>query len=281
MVLPTNVLQGTKGWHGIVPLHSTRADVERLLGSSSDPCKCLYKTENELVDVRYASAPCKGDVPGWNVPADTVLSFTVIPKTWQRFSDLNLDKSKYVKTYDPDNPTAHYTNRDEGIRYTVTETGMVYYVSYIPSASDGQLRCPGFPTDDIGVTKYHPFDEYSDIPFSDEKARLDNFAATLHNDPNFKGYIIVYAGQRARANEEQARADRAKNYLVNVRSIKAGRIITIDGGHREDLEVELYALPSGVSAPTPTPTVALSGVQIIKAGSVKNSNRRSARPRCQ
>ena len=279
MMLPANVLQETRGWHGIVPLHSARADVERVLGSSSDPCKCLYKTETELVEVKYASAPCKGDVPGWNVPADTVLSFTVTSKMEQRFSDLNLDERKYVKTYDPDNPTAHYRNRDEGISYTVTETGMVYYVSYIPSASDRQLRCPGFPADDGGIPKYHPFDEYSNIPFNDEKARLDNFAATLHNESNFKGYIIVYAGRRTRAGEASARAERAKKYLVNVRSIEAGRIVTIDGGHREKLTVELYLVPRDLPAPVASPTVGLNEVQIIKTAGAKNNNRRSSRPR--
>ena len=199
----------------------------------------------------------------------------------QRFSDLNLDERKYVKTYDPDNPTAHYTNRDEGIEYTVTDTGMVYYVSYIPSASDRKFRCPGFPVGDAGTTRHHPFDKYSDIPFSDEKARLDNFAASLHNELNFKGYIIAYAGQRARAGEAKARADRAKNYLVNERGIESERVVSIDGGYREKPMVELYFLPRGISAPTATPTVDPSEVQIIRAGSARNNNRRSTRPRRQ
>jgi hypothetical protein len=273
VMLPANVKQGARGWRGIVPLHSTRADVERLLGPPGGQCKCIYKTENELISVEYASAPCKGEPPGWNVQGDTVLSLRVTPKAWQRFTDLNLDESKYVKTYDPDNPTAHYTNRDEGIAYTVTETGMVYYVSYIPSAGDGWLRCPGFPADAGGITKYRPFDKYSAIAFSDEKARLDNFAAALHGEPSFKGYIVVYAGRRARADEAQAHAARAKEYLVKVRAIEAERIVTIDGGHRDELEVELYTLPPGLSDPTPYSTVSAGEVQIINAGKAKNNIR--------
>lgn len=117
-------------------------------------------------------------------------------------------------------------------------------------------------------------------PFNDEKARLDNFAAWLHQHPELIGYVVVYGGRRARAGEAQIRAERAKSYVVNKRGIEAGRIVTVDGGHREDLEVELYALPRDTPAPTPAPTVAPSEVQIIKAGAARNS-RRSPRPRCQ
>ena len=36
------------------------------------------------------------------------------------------------------------------------------------------------------------FDKYSDVPFNDEKARLDNFAIELHQNPGNTGYIIVF-----------------------------------------------------------------------------------------
>src|SRR5687767_3672368 len=83
--------QKTSGWRGIKPLRSTRADVERLLGSSPDPCRCIYKTSGEVVYVEYAIAPCKGASPGWNVSSNTVLSLTVTSKTPQQFSTLGLD----------------------------------------------------------------------------------------------------------------------------------------------------------------------------------------------
>ncbi len=109
------------------------------------------------------------------------------------------------------------------------------------------------------------FDEYGNIAFNDEKARLDNFAIELQNDPGAQGYIIAYSGRRARANEAQSRADRAKDYLVNMRQIDSGRIVTVDGGAREDLTVELWIVPSGAAPPTASPTVDASEVQIIRA----------------
>lgn len=108
------------------------------------------------------------------------------------------------------------------------------------------------------------FDEYGNIRFNDEKARLDNYAIALQNDPGAQGYIIAYGGRRGTAGEAQARADRAKNYLVNTRGIDAGRLVTVDGGYREDLTVELWIVPTGATPPTASPTVDASEVQTVK-----------------
>ena len=104
-------------------------------------------------------------------------------------------------------------------------------------------------------------DEYGNVRFNDEKARLDNFAIALQNEPNAQGHIIAYGGRRGRAGEAQARADRAKDYLVNQRGIAADRIVTLDGGYREDLTVELWIVPQGATAPAASPTVDASEVQ--------------------
>ncbi len=117
------------------------------------------------------------------------------------------------------------------------------------------------------------FDEYGNIAFNDEKARLDNFAIQLQNEPGSQGYIIAYAGRRARAGEAQARADRAKDYLVNTRGIDPGRIVTVDGGYREDLTVELWIVPSGAIAPTAAPTLQPSDVTIITGGTGRRRRR--------
>lgn len=41
---------------------------------------CKYLSANEEVLVHYSESPCKGFKKGWNVPTDTVVSFTVYPK---------------------------------------------------------------------------------------------------------------------------------------------------------------------------------------------------------
>ncbi|MCM3902331.1 MAG: PKD domain-containing protein [Pyrinomonadaceae bacterium] len=93
------------------------------------------------------------------------------------------------------------------------------------------------------------FDEYGDIRFNDEKARLDNYAIQLQNQTGSTGYIIAYGTCEGQG---QARADRAKNYLVNTRGIEAGRITTLDGGCRADLAVELWIVPTGANPPAAT-----------------------------
>jgi hypothetical protein len=108
-------------------------------------------------------------------------------------------------------------------------------------------------------------DEYGNIRFNDEKARLDNFAIELQNDPTSQGYLICYGGRRGRAGEAQARCDRAKNYLVTTRGIDASRVVTVDGGYREDLTVELWVVPSGATPPAASPTVDPSEVKATAA----------------
>jgi hypothetical protein len=99
------------------------------------------------------------------------------------------------------------------------------------------------------------FDEYGNIRFNDEKARLDNYAIQLQNDPGSSGVIIAYGSC---AGEAQTRADRAKDYLVNTRGIEAGRITTIDGGCRSDLNVQLWIVPQGSTPPAADTTNLIS-----------------------
>jgi hypothetical protein len=253
----------SKEWHGLTPLHSTRADVERVLGASVDPSGSTYETDNEKVSIWYSDEPChKGISELWNVPKDTVLSITLYPKRKMSVSDLNLNQAEFRRIPDPHlDEIVEYVNDNDGIQIEASAiTGrseMVTSITYRPSAKDRHLRCPGASVlsgKEPAGGHLRKFDEYPDIPYEDEKARLDNLAIYLQNDkPEFKGYIIVYAGRSARSGEAQARAKRAKDYLVKVRGIEAARIITIDGGCRDRLEVELYALPAAMSPPTPNP----------------------------
>lgn len=92
-------------------------------------------------------------------------------------------------------------------------------------------------------------DNYPPLPRDDEKARLDNFAIQLQNDPSAKGYIIVYGGPRATAAEKQKRIKRALDYLTATRGIDAARIVTLDGGPREQTTTELWIVPLGADPP--------------------------------
>jgi hypothetical protein len=112
-------------------------------------------------------------------------------------------------------------------------------------------------------TPARKFDEYGNIRFNDEKARLDNYAIQLQNEPGSSGTILVYGSC---AGEAQQRGDRAKDYLVNTRGIEAGRITVVDGGCRADLAVQLWIVPQGAAAPTVDTTGAIEPCPECKRG---------------
>jgi hypothetical protein len=274
-VLTGVMAKAPQGWRGIVPLHSTRADVERLVGTAEKPGPVsIYKTPNESIYVEYATDRCKGGVPGWNVTAGTVLQLTVTSKNEQYLSDLRLDLRQYTKSYD-DAMNTYYTNVTEGIKYAVSSNGTVESVSYIPSARDGNLRCRGFPAYDGEKNEYQRmFDSYGGLSWEDEKAHLDNFAIALQHDPDSIGYILVYAGRRACVGEAKERALRAKEYVVETRGIQASRIKWIDGGYREKLTTILQPVPRGAPEFAASPTIKPSEVQTIKNCIPKTSKRK-------
>ncbi|HEX8282530.1 MAG TPA: hypothetical protein VF588_04210 [Pyrinomonadaceae bacterium] len=118
------------------------------------------------------------------------------------------------------------------------------------------------------------FDEYGNIKFDDEKARLDNFAIELQNDPTAEGYLTCYGGRRGYEGEARRRCERAKNYVATVRGIEPARIVTVDGGFRTDLTVRLTIVPAGAAPPEPAPTVDPREVIILKNGRGQKSRRR-------
>jgi hypothetical protein len=79
-------------WRGITPLHSTRSDVERLLGRAwhNSLSGSIYKSDQELVEIVYAG---QGDPPELcerKVPLNTVLSIFVDPKEKVALTKLGL-----------------------------------------------------------------------------------------------------------------------------------------------------------------------------------------------
>jgi hypothetical protein len=141
-------------------------------------------------------------------------------------------------------------NTDELFFVPVTATIEVFGVSTTcetrASCSTEVINC--------GFGMAGKFDEYGALSFEDEKTRLDNFAIQLQNTPGAQGYIFVYGSQQVDPNAVESRLKRAKNYLIKKRGLHPGRIVTQNGGLRNELAVELFIVPVGATPPAPSVT---------------------------
>jgi hypothetical protein len=125
-----------------------------------------------------------------------------------------------------------------------------------------------------GLQRPRKVAEYGGANASDEKGPLGEFAAALLEDPTAMGYILAYAGRKARGGEAQRRGERAKDYLVKERGFEEARIVVVDGGFREERAVELFIVPSGSTPPSVSPTVDPKDVQVI----VEKARGKTGRP---
>ena len=136
-------------WNGIVPLKSTRADVEKILGSPTPDSVARhaadYKTKDGKVFILYSTGPCNiKPSNGWDVPELTVIEIGFYPDVAPKLRDLKFDWEKFEKQPDPEilNVT-YYTNETDGIVLTV-ENGdpeTVICFSYYPESKYNDLKC--------------------------------------------------------------------------------------------------------------------------------------------
>lgn len=135
-------------WRQIVPLKSTRAEVERLLGSTTGAYFAEYELKEGSLFIEYSSGPCKPERKGgWNVPKDVVIMVNFTPKKRTRIADLKLDPKKFRKVIDEHViGVLYYVNDEEGITYQV-QSGKIDFVEYHPAKRDEHLYC-GDPTDE-------------------------------------------------------------------------------------------------------------------------------------
>lgn len=281
LVLIAATSVAAKDWRGILPMHSTRAHVEALLGPpppspggyTLNKGRSIYSLEEGEVYIVFAEQEFHGGECLSTVPAGTVLMIQIIPKAELPFSSLNID-AKQFKKFDASEPSGNgydgFLNEQEGFVVRVFK-GNVEQLVYGASAFD-RGRCSAYYNNFENSVRISlrpacgllfRFDEYGDIRFSDEKARLDNFGIQLLNMKDMVGYIVVYAGQKATVAEAQVRANRARDYLITVRHIKPERVKAIDGGHHAELTVTLWILPAESGPPLLMPTVDPSQVEII------------------
>jgi hypothetical protein len=124
-----------KEWRGIVPLKSTRADVERLIGPPTCPRCSDYSLKDEHVSILYADSGC-------NIPPDTVLNIHVPSSDEQTLSKSGFDLSKFKLIWHKDSHTPdliYYVNDEEGISLESRKgLDIILAVEYYATAKEAQ-----------------------------------------------------------------------------------------------------------------------------------------------
>jgi len=125
-------------------------------------------------------------------------------------------------------------------------------------------------------------DAFGNICCAEVKARLDDFANRVLNEPMARGYIIFYGGRRyascdyslprvPRRGEAQARAQRMVSYLHDAYdAIDGFPLALVDGGYREEWAAELWVVPNWNKPPKATPTLEAKDVR-YRRGKISKS----------
>ena len=161
--LVMNVAAQAKEWRGIVPLQSTRADVERILGPpwhQSSSARSMYLTDHAEVEITFADhSNADAERCSRKVPLGTVLSIFVVPQGDVSLTDLQIDL-KHTKTFDvPFGQLEYRAYYDERSGFIVrTLGGKVHEICYLASA-DVRYLCSGYYRNakHFGEMRYHNF----------------------------------------------------------------------------------------------------------------------------
>jgi hypothetical protein len=131
-----------QNWRKIVPLTSTRADVERFLGPTNEVYFATYRLKEGNLFIEYSSGPCRPERKGgWNVGENVVISVSFYPKHKRRIFDLKLDPKKFRKVIDNHViGVLYYVNDEDGITYEVQD-GKVDSIEYGPAKRYEHLYC--------------------------------------------------------------------------------------------------------------------------------------------
>jgi len=132
-------------WRKIVPLKSTRTEVEALLGAAQGAYSAIYQLREGSLFIEYSSGPCRPERKGWNVRENVVVSLSFSPRHKKRVGDLRIDPKKFRKTVDQHViGIIYYINKEDGITYEVQD-GKVESIEYGPPKKYDNLYCGDLP----------------------------------------------------------------------------------------------------------------------------------------
>lgn len=134
-----------KEWRGIVPLHSTKADVARVFGRCDRDSGCQVRIGNEEAFFVFSNGTIGNTKCAKDLPPDTVLLIEVRLIDPPKLSALRINKSQF-RTFDPSMPRnigyKGYIDEKEGL-VIKTYKGKVLQLDYIAAKTEVAL-CPDY-----------------------------------------------------------------------------------------------------------------------------------------
>jgi hypothetical protein len=133
LLLVTPIATQAESWRGIVPLRSTKTDVERLLGKPSEATDTIltYRSVNETAFVHLITTDA-GNLDVKVFPSGTVEHIQVFPRQMLSLSALGLDEKRivFVKGTRPEHSGFQgYVDDDAGliVKTNGTQVEIVFY----------------------------------------------------------------------------------------------------------------------------------------------------------
>lgn len=145
-----SVSEPANAWRTLVPLRSSRSDVERLFGTPDIllGARHLYKFESENVAFTYARGNCDPFDSGWDVPVDTILKIEVTPQIVLPIGKSGFDLTKFRQT-EMDHPNlVIYTALEEGVTIhtkTIRDSEAIVSIQFVASVREKGLACSPKP----------------------------------------------------------------------------------------------------------------------------------------
>lgn len=244
--------QEEKTWKDIVPLYSSRTEVEEKFGKAKGDCDCIYETQNETITIRYVESLCED---GWNVPKDTVLEFTVRLKFIKSIKKYNVDLSSFIEVND-DAFYSSYSNLQKGVRYYLSPYDELERIEYIPTSSnssDNKLRCKNFPSYNPMNTVYAPFLTYEIKNWKTDISEINNLIAGFRNLTDYKLYVFVYFSKGTSEKTKTSYVSTLRMYIKKNLKHNDKSIKVVYGGARDSSKVVSFILPENLPEPTPIP----------------------------
>lgn len=236
----------------IIPLVSTREDIEAIFGKSQAKCNCIYETSNETINVNYLKKPCDD---GWNAPIETVLSFSVEPKSKTSIDKLDINLSNFIKIAD-DAFFFTYINLQKGIKIFTSPYDEVEKYEYIPTSVnslDNKLRCRNYPKFNPMNDVYIPALNYTIKTWNNDVSEIDNLITMFSETKDTNLYVFVYFSKDTNKENKSAYLQKLRNHFRKRLENSNNNIKITYGGVRKSSEIVAFILQKTLPEPTAMP----------------------------